>query len=82
LTQPLRNVAETGPYMHAGQLGSLAEVIEFYRRGGDSEGYAGVKDPRIQPLEIDDDEARALAAFLASLTSGDDISSSATIGFE
>jgi cytochrome c peroxidase len=69
LTQPLRNVAETGPYMHAGQLGSLADVIELYRHGGGDEGYLGVKDPRIQPLEIDDDEARALEAFLRSLTS-------------
>ena len=69
LTQPLRNVAETGPYMHAGQLGSLADVIEFYRHGGGDEGYVGVKDPRIQPLEIDDDDARALEAFLRSLTS-------------
>jgi cytochrome c peroxidase len=55
--------------MHAGQLGSLADVIEFYRHGGGDEGYVGVKDPRIQPLEIDDDEARALEAFLRSLTS-------------
>jgi len=68
LTQPLRGVSLTGPYMHAGQLATLADVIEFYRRGGDREGYAGVRDPRIQPLEIDDEEARALEAFLISLT--------------
>jgi cytochrome c peroxidase len=68
LTQPLRNVALTAPYMHAGQFASLADVIDFYRRGGGSEGFAGLKDPRIQPLEIDDDEARDLEAFLRTLT--------------
>lgn len=78
LTQPLRNVAETAPYMHAGQLGSLAEVIEFYRHGGGNEGYLGVKDPRIQPLEIDDEEARALEAFLRTLTSSDALPPSLT----
>ncbi len=68
LTPPLRHVAETAPYMHAGQLPSLAAVIDHYRHGGDTEGFQGVKDPRIQPLEIDDDEARDLEAFLRTLT--------------
>jgi cytochrome c peroxidase len=68
LTQPLRNVSETSPYMHDGAFGSLADVIEFYRGGGVAEGFAGDKDPRIQPLEIDDDEAHQLEAFLRSLT--------------
>jgi cytochrome c peroxidase len=72
LTPPLRNVADTAPYQHAGQRASLADVIDFYRRGGDSEGFSGRKDPRIQPLEIDDDEARELEAFLRTLT-GDPI---------
>ncbi|HEU0037147.1 MAG TPA: cytochrome c peroxidase [Kofleriaceae bacterium] len=70
LTPPLRNVAATGPYMHAGQVGSLADVIEFYRRGGDPDGFSGLKDARIEPLEITDDEARDLEAFLRTLTGG------------
>ena len=72
LTPPLRHVAETAPYMHAGQLGTLAEVIEYYRRGGSPDGFVGIKDPRIQPLEIDDDEARDLESFLKSLTGPED----------
>jgi cytochrome c peroxidase len=68
LTPPLRHVEETAPYMHAGQYATLAQVIEFYRRGGDPDGFSGVKDPRMQPLEIDDDEARDLEAFLRTLT--------------
>jgi cytochrome c peroxidase len=72
LTPSLRHVAKTAPYMHAGQFDSLAEVIEFYRRGGSAEGFAGIKDGRIQPLEITDDEARDLEAFLISLTGTDE----------
>ena len=68
VTASLRNVAMTGPYMHDGSIDSLAGVIEFYRRGGDADGYTGTKDPRIQPLDLTDDDARDLEAFLHSLT--------------
>jgi cytochrome c peroxidase len=69
LTPSLRHVAETGPYMHAGQYNSLAEVIEFYRRGGDDPAsFSGIKDHRIQPLDVTDEQARELEAFLRSLT--------------
>jgi hypothetical protein len=57
--------------MHAGQYATLGEVIEFYRRGGDAQGFSGIKDGRMQPLEITDDEARDLEAFLRSLTGSD-----------
>jgi cytochrome c peroxidase len=72
LTPSLRDIAQTGPYMHDGKLERLADVVEFYRRGGDSDGYVGLKDPRIVPLDLTDDEARDLVAFLESLT-GDDV---------
>lgn len=68
VTPTLRNIAMTGPYMHAGQLATLGAVIDFYRRGGDAAGYPGTKDPKIQPLDLDDDDARDLEAFLRSLT--------------
>jgi len=29
----LRNVAQTGPYMHDGHFGSLVEVVRFYNLG-------------------------------------------------
>jgi cytochrome c peroxidase len=32
-TPALRNVAQTGPYMHDGSLRSLEEVVTFYYRG-------------------------------------------------
>ena len=72
LTSPLRQIAETGPYMHDGSLGSLAEVIEFYRHGGAASGYSGDKDPRMVPSEMTDDDANDLEAFLRTLT-GDPI---------
>jgi cytochrome c peroxidase len=68
VTQSLRGIAKTGPYMHDGKLERLADVVDFYRRGGDSEGYTGIKDPRIVPLDLTDDEARDLVAFLETLT--------------
>jgi cytochrome c peroxidase len=67
-TPPLRQIDKTGPYMHDGSLRTLAEVIEFYRRGGDSSGYVGEKDALVLPLDITDEEAHDLEAFLHSLT--------------
>ncbi len=67
-TPGLRNVAETGPYMHAGQIPTLAGVVEFYRWGGDDAGFAGVKDPMMVPLELGDEDAADLVAFLETLT--------------
>jgi cytochrome c peroxidase len=64
----LRQVAETGPYMHAGQLESLADVVHFYNVGGDPEGFPGAKDRRIQPLGLTEEEEHQLVAFLGSLT--------------
>ncbi len=66
-TPPLRNVARTAPYMHNGSLATLADVIQFYRWGGAATGYAGDKDPLMAPLDITDDEAHDLEAFLHSL---------------
>ncbi len=67
-TPTLRNVAKTAPYMHAGQRATLGDVIDFYRWGGDRGGFAGVRDPRIIPLDIDDQDAHDLEAFLLTLT--------------
>ena len=37
-TPTLRNVALTGPYFHNGSRRTIAEVVEFYDRGGDARG--------------------------------------------
>jgi cytochrome c peroxidase len=68
LTPSLRNVAQTGPYMHDGSLATLTDVVEFYRNGGVGAGYPGVRDPRIVPLDLSDDDVLDLVAFLETLT--------------
>lgn len=67
MTPSLRNVARTAPYMHDGAFASLDDVVDFYRRGGGDSNYSGVKDPRIVPLDLTDDDAHDLVAFLQSL---------------
>ncbi len=61
-TPSLRNVALRAPYFHNGRLRTLMEVVDFYNRGGDFN--APNKDPRIQPLGLNQAEKDALVAFL------------------
>lgn len=83
-TPSLRNVDLTGPYFHYGAYASLDEVLAFYRRGGDRRLISIPGDVRtdttgkapnhtnlsgaIVPLSITDDEAKAIVAFLKTLT--------------
>ena len=62
----LRNVAERAPYMHAGQFGTLAEVIEHYNRA--PKAPAGHSE--LNPLRLSAREQRQLEAFLRSLSGG------------
>jgi cytochrome c peroxidase len=71
LTGPLRGAASTAPYMHDGSIDTLADVIAFYRSGGVAAGYGGTKDPRIVALDLTDDDAADLEAFLMTLTDCD-----------
>ena len=68
-TPSLRGVAETGPYMHAGQLATLEDVVAFYDRGGDTPS-AGTKEAAIKRLSLTSLERADLVAFLRTL-SGD-----------
>ncbi|MCR9291381.1 MAG: cytochrome-c peroxidase [bacterium] len=67
-TPSLRNVAETGPYMHDGSKATLYDVVEFYYRSLPSQGPDGL-ELDIEPLvgrsysEID-----AIVVFLKSLS--------------
>jgi cytochrome c peroxidase len=67
LTPMLRNCTRTGPFMHAGQLGTLEEVIELYDRGGDEAGFAGTKDEKIRKLNLTAGEKKDLVEFLLTL---------------
>ena len=67
-TPTLRNVAETAPYMHEGQLRTLEEVIAFYStlQGAAPAPIHG--ENLIQPLGLTEKEQADLLAFLESLT--------------
>lgn len=67
-TKGLRHVAETGPYFRDGQVATLAEVIEFYDRGGDPTGTFLGGPKEIHPLHLNANEKHDLEAFLRTLT--------------
>ncbi len=76
-TQPLRYLAYTAPYMHAGQFYTLEEVVDFYNEGGGQNEFtdgthASTKTPILKPLNLTDDEKEALVVFLTEI-SGDEI---------
>ena len=63
-TPTLRNVAETAPYMHAGQFGTLGEVLQHYNQGG----FALLGHNELASLNLSDQEVAQLEAFLKTLT--------------
>lgn len=64
-TPTLREVAETGPYMHDGSVETLEAVLEFYSKGGNPNPYL---DPAIRPLDLTDREKEDLVDFLKALS--------------
>jgi cytochrome c peroxidase len=60
-TPTLRNVALRGPYFHNGGFQTLAEVVEFYDRGGD---FFVNQDILVQPLGLSQQQKNDLVAFL------------------
>jgi cytochrome c peroxidase len=67
-TPSLLNVAETGPYFHNGSARTLEEVVRYYNSGGYQSGFPGVKDPKVRPRLLTDDDVSDLVAFLKTLT--------------
>jgi cytochrome c peroxidase len=65
----LRNVELTGPYMHDGGMATLAQVLEFYSRGGN---FDEIRNPNLHPfvsqLALSAPERSDLEAFLRTLT--------------
>ncbi len=64
-TPTVRNATETAPYMHNGALETLAEVIDFYDRGG---GDDPNKSKLIKPLGLTQEEKADLLEFIKALT--------------
>jgi cytochrome c peroxidase len=68
-TPTLRNITLTAPYMHTGDVATLAEVIEFYDKGGDEDGtFTGKRTDTIKKLDLKDEEKAALLKLLESMT--------------
>lgn len=68
-TPTLRNIELTAPYMHTGDVATLEDVIEFYDKGGDEDGtFSGSRTDTIKPLELNDEEKKALVDLLKSMT--------------
>jgi cytochrome c peroxidase len=64
-TPTLRNIANTGPYMHDGSLKTLKEVVDFYAGGGNSNPYL---DKEIRVIQLSGQDRSDLVEFLKSLT--------------
>ena len=66
----LRNIALTAPYMHNGAFTTLAQVIDFYNRGGGSGVGARVPGQTLgaDSLGLSAPERHDLEAFLKALT--------------
>jgi cytochrome c peroxidase len=58
-TPTLRNVADRPPYMHAGQIKTLFEVLSFYRRSGSDE---------LEHQELSNEELSQIEVFLKTLS--------------
>ncbi len=67
----LRNIAQTAPYMHAGQLPTLDEVLDFYVAGG-GRAFHQEGEPAIHwhivPMSLTASEKKEIIAFLGALT--------------
>lgn len=63
-TPSLRNVALRAPYMHAGQVATLADVVEHYSTAP----RAPFGHSELKPLRLSREEKRQLVAFLGTLS--------------
>lgn len=63
-TPTLRNVTETAPYMHGGQINSLSAVMEHYNDAP----VSMLSHNEAKPLNLRPAELKQLVAFLATLT--------------
>jgi len=62
-TPSLRNLENTGPYMHKGQIASLAAVLQHYNEAP----FAMIGHNEAKPLGLNKRELRQLEAFLNTL---------------
>ncbi|MEM7203647.1 MAG: cytochrome c peroxidase [Planctomycetota bacterium] len=73
-TPSLRNVARTAPYMHQGQFGTLAEVLQYYNTLEGAVRRHHAAESVLAPLGLSPEELQALEAFLGALSDEDVLS--------
>lgn len=64
-TPTVRNVTQTGPYMHDGSLTTLEEVIDWYDKGGHPNPYLSDK---MKKLNLTEQEKEDLLSYMHALT--------------
>jgi len=64
-TPTLRNIAQTGPYMHDGSQATLEEVVEWYAKGGHPNPYLSDK---VKKLDLSTQDKNDLVEFMKALT--------------
>ena len=67
-TPTLRNISQTGPYMHNGSLKTLDDVVTFYFRGIPAQGREGLPLDTKALVGRSFSEVSSIVAFLNSLT--------------
>jgi hypothetical protein len=68
-TRTVRDMGQSGPFMHNGQFDTLQDVLKFYEKAGAlaRAGQLRSGDPRMQSIALTDGDLVDLAAFLNSL---------------
>ena len=64
-TPTLRNINETGPYMHDGRFATIRQVLQHYNEGGHQSRN---KSPLMRPLHLSDQDMDDLRLFLEALS--------------
>ena len=68
-TTSLRNVEVTAPFTHVGQLATLDDVLDFYDDvAGNGPVNRSTTDPRVQNINLNNQDKQQVIAFLESLT--------------
>ena len=69
-TPTVRNAAKTAPYMHNGAFETIAQVLEFYNRGGGTGLGLDLPDQTLsgKPLHLTVSEIEDISLFIESLT--------------
>jgi cytochrome c peroxidase len=67
-TKHLRQITETGPYMHNGSYPTLEDVLALYNAGGGDAGVGMLDKAFMGHVALSDEEEAQLLAFMKTLT--------------